>query len=240
MIGFKSVAFIATLAIGFTGSSQAALYDRGNELIYDDYLGITWTKDANLFQTLASKSGNTTAFVQHIIDANNGKVYDKPNYLDTPSYSGYRNLSLNDFDSFTGKLNWWGAQAWVNYLNQINYGNYSNWRLPAGNLENNAYGITELGYLFSQKNDTNFRFDNAQYVTNILYWFGSEIAPLNERAWLFEFYSGSYYHASKYELQHSWLVRDGDVATVPVPGAIWLFATAVLTCLIRFNIAKYQ
>jgi hypothetical protein len=31
----------------FTGSAQATLLDRGNGLIYDDVLNITWLQDAN-------------------------------------------------------------------------------------------------------------------------------------------------------------------------------------------------
>jgi hypothetical protein len=45
MIGFKqtiAVTFLAT-GIGFTGSAQASLYDRGNGLVYDDILNITIT-----------------------------------------------------------------------------------------------------------------------------------------------------------------------------------------------------
>jgi len=39
----KSSTFIGLLVAGlFTVSAQAALYDRGNGLIYDDVLDITW------------------------------------------------------------------------------------------------------------------------------------------------------------------------------------------------------
>ena len=46
------------LAAGlFTVSAQAALYDRGNGMIYDDVLDITWLQDANYAQTSGYASG---------------------------------------------------------------------------------------------------------------------------------------------------------------------------------------
>lgn len=34
-----------------SGAAQAALHDRGGDLIYDDVLNITWLRDANLAAT---------------------------------------------------------------------------------------------------------------------------------------------------------------------------------------------
>ncbi|MCP3670651.1 MAG: DUF1566 domain-containing protein [Gammaproteobacteria bacterium] len=48
----KLSTFTGLLAAGlFTVSAQAALYDRGNGMIYDDVLDITWLQDANYAQT---------------------------------------------------------------------------------------------------------------------------------------------------------------------------------------------
>jgi len=35
-------------ALGFAGSASATLLDRGPDLVYDDVLSITWTRNANL------------------------------------------------------------------------------------------------------------------------------------------------------------------------------------------------
>ncbi|MEI6334051.1 MAG: DUF1566 domain-containing protein [Methylococcaceae bacterium] len=45
--------FLATLALGisFGTGAQAALFDRGGGLVYDDTQKITWSADANLAQT---------------------------------------------------------------------------------------------------------------------------------------------------------------------------------------------
>lgn len=125
--------------VSFGSVSEAALYDRGNGLVYDNVLNLTWSKDANLFQTLSVTSGNLDGFVQKIINANNGVVANAPNAWDTPSNSGYYQLSRNDFGwgVWAGNTNtsyrntWWGAQAFIGYLNTIQYKGYSNWQQPA-------------------------------------------------------------------------------------------------------------
>lgn len=55
-------------------NAEAALYDRGNGLVYDSDQNITWIKDANLFQTLGKASNDFGGFVQQVIDASNGQI----------------------------------------------------------------------------------------------------------------------------------------------------------------------
>jgi len=42
------VLWAGVLALGLAAPAQAALFDRGGGLIYDDVLDITWLQDANL------------------------------------------------------------------------------------------------------------------------------------------------------------------------------------------------
>ncbi|HLF97397.1 MAG TPA: VPLPA-CTERM sorting domain-containing protein [Methylococcaceae bacterium] len=96
------------------------------------------------------------------------------------SYWGDADLSSNLFDesgshfrTSDGTMTWYGAQAWVNYLNAQNYAGYNDWRLPVvkplngtnfvvgnssddvltlynGNADvgwNNGHAQTELGHL---------------------------------------------------------------------------------------------
>ena len=97
----------------FVGSAQGELIDRGNSLIYDTVLDITWMQDMNYAMT-----------------------------------SGY------DSD---GKMTWDEAIAWVD---QLEYGGFDDWRLPATPDEpavwtidgtgTQGYNITtsELGYMY--------------------------------------------------------------------------------------------
>ena len=60
-------------------------------------------------------------------------IDDLRNGFDNPASSGTHTLTADDFyhgGLLDGHLTWFGAQAWVNYLNVTDYQGYSNWRLP--------------------------------------------------------------------------------------------------------------
>ena len=58
---------ILVAILGFSGVSNASLWDRGGGLIYDDVLNITWLQDANYAQT--------SGYVQY---PSNGYMYWEP------------------------------------------------------------------------------------------------------------------------------------------------------------------
>ncbi len=125
---------ISILLLGLSASAQAALYDRGNGLIYDDQLNVTIMQDANLFKTLA---GNDSSLVSNIISANNGVIHDTANVFD----GGTRTITSADFTASSGAMTWWGAQAFIGYLNNINYDGYNDWRLPINSPVDVALGF---------------------------------------------------------------------------------------------------
>lgn len=132
--------WLTALLLTLCGSAQAALFDRGNGLLYDSDRNLTWTANANLFKTQANASGNSAAYVQSIIDANNGLINDGQNL---------HHLAAGEFDAATGLMSWFGAQAWTSSLV---YGGYSDWRLPSivdtGRLGCNSSFVegTDCGY----------------------------------------------------------------------------------------------
>ena len=75
---------IAALAatLSFLPAAQAELHDRGNGLIYDDVLDITWLQDANLFKTLCD-AGDPLA-----------TDFDPPQWGDDASLCGYKGLAF--------------------------------------------------------------------------------------------------------------------------------------------------
>jgi hypothetical protein len=79
---------------------------------------------------MANAGGDPAAFVQKVIAASGGVVDDTPCQWDTPAYSGHYSLTAGDFASGTGHLTWYGAQAFITYLNSIRYLGYSDWRQP--------------------------------------------------------------------------------------------------------------
>jgi hypothetical protein len=109
------------LLLGTVEANAALVAVPGGQLVNDTDHTITWTADANLFQTQATASGDRAAFVATII-----KDWGGPFVRNGYSYT----LSAADFDTSGGAMTWFGATAWINYLNVTNYQGYSDWRLP--------------------------------------------------------------------------------------------------------------
>ena len=57
---------------------------------------------------------------------------------------------------------------------------------------------------------------------------GTEYAPRPGLAWRFDTSSGGQNVMNKRNQLYAWAVRPGDVAAVPVPGAFWLFGSAMV------------
>ena len=233
----------AVLAFGISAGAQASLVARTGGMVYDDVNNITWLADANLFQTLAVGNGN---LVNDIIAANNGVIYDTPNTLDTVSNSGIYNLTTADFDTSTGTMTWWGAQAWANNLT---LGGVTGWTLPTtefqlggfdqtgsqmGDLFYNQLGGLTGGPISSSHNDNYNLFSNMQ---DSIYWSSSQSLPdlANEasdpsKAWVFGFHVGGQTDTQKLGGFNAMAVHAGDVAasTVPVPAAVWLFGSGLI------------
>jgi hypothetical protein len=115
--------FAATLVLALLAStSRAALVDVGNGLINHPAANLTWVADANLFLTMAT--ADSTLVSKVVIAWTDGAI---------PTLAGdgsIHTISAADFDATTGKMNWYGARAWINYLNVTHYKGYSDWRLP--------------------------------------------------------------------------------------------------------------
>ena len=216
----KLSTFTGLLAAGlFTVSAQAALYDRGNGLIYDDVLNITWMQDANYAQTSGYAAANAVGY-------------------------GTDNHILAD-----GRMGWEAANTWAD---QLSYGGFDDWRLPsAGNAPASGTNITtgELGHMFyNNLGNTagssilgNVSFTDATpgggtesflNVQSSVYWYGEECAPDTNCAWGFNAELGFQGNDDDDYNYYSWAVRAGDVSTVPVPAAAWLFGSALAGLLV--------
>ena len=119
----KFLTTAAVLALSLSTGAQASLVARTGGMVYDTVNNITWAADANLFQTQAASNAS---LVSEIIAANGGVIHDTANFYD--GYDGIYNLSSADFTTTTGKMTWFGAQAWANNLS---LGGYTDWSLPS-------------------------------------------------------------------------------------------------------------
>ncbi|MDH5573478.1 MAG: VPLPA-CTERM sorting domain-containing protein [Gammaproteobacteria bacterium] len=186
---------------------NAALIDRGNGMIYDSDLDITWLQDANYAQT----SGYDADGLMNWTDA--------MAWADTLSYSGYSDWRLATGDTvctpgiFTvctgGEL---------------------------GHLFYSELGGSQGSHIFNSSDADLNLFSNIQANIDpfiSFYWTSTETVELTllsgpvYRPQAFSFDDGkiTLYPSSE---NYAWAVRDGDVAAVPLPSSIWLLFSGLI------------
>ena len=226
----------------FSTNSNAALTsytENGVDFVYSSESNVTWTKDANLLGSMIASKGFST-----VIDAimlASPTVNSSPNMFD--GYTGTYNISSADFDNTNlGITSWFGAVAFVNYLNNISYGGSNNWNLPTfdndiggfntssnGNLSGNELSelyYQELGGVIGSNSIA-----NSAYFTNVGYFYYSDTEFGQGNVWGFSTGDGSQnYNGKGYVSFYAWAVTEGTipaVSSVPAPAAAWLFATGL-------------
>jgi hypothetical protein len=224
---FRSIAITLTLCLA-TVTAQAALLSRaGGQAYYDDVLNITWMADANLAATndfgVAGVNGLGTitwytaqAWIGGMNTANylGTNTWRLPTVIDTgtsgcdhtpPPYIGGTDCGYN-VDLSTSEL----AHMFHSTLGNFSF--YDTSGNPTGCSANSPYCLSNTGPFF-----------NLQPAA---YWSGTTYAPNFTSAWYFVFRNGAQDDANKTQSFHAWAVSDGD-ALVPVPGAAWLFGSAL-------------
>ena len=206
----------------FASTANAALLSRlSGAAYYDTVLNITWLADANYAKTSGYDADGlmTWSAAQTWIGTLNTASYlgkndwRLPTVIDTGApgcvtvaYTG-TDCGFN-VDLSTGEM----ARMFYSTLGNTAAINTSGVAQPCISAGPN-YCLTNVG-----------PFSNLQPN---YYWSGTEYAPFTSDAWLFYFDLGSQYNDDKSTGFYAWAVRPGDIATVPVPGAVWLFGGAV-------------
>lgn len=233
---------IASAMLLAATQAQAALTSynaNGEELVFSSVSDVTWTKDGNLLGTLFASQGFNT--VVDAIIAASPTISNLPNRY---SPSGIYTLSSNDFSS-SGTTTWFGAMAFINYLNSTNYAGSNKWRLPFAVTQNNEHNTpsngstagNELSELYYQElgskapydtygnpqsgygiNNT-AAFDNEQSSN---YWFGTEYVRTAYDALVFSTADGFQNDMFKTHQIYAWVVSPGQIATVPEPESVAL------------------
>lgn len=225
--------FVTALLLSF--NTQAALYDRGSGLIYDDVLNVTWLQDANYAKTSGYDADGRMNWNAATTWAGNLVYHDSVRNVDwsdwrLPTVKPINGISFNPMNLPTGTsdvgYNITSPNSELAYMYHVNLGLKS--YLSRTGLIQADWGIFGNG----TSNGVTTLIDaqnNVGPIINLqpyLYWSGSEQnAGLS---WDFNFRDGFQEYRSKSNQIYAWAVRDGDVAAVPLPGAIWLFGSSLI------------
>lgn len=190
----------ALLWLAMSGTTQAALHDRGSGLIYDDVLNVTWLQDANYAMT----SG---------YDADGLMTWDVANtWANNLVFSGYDDWRLpttpfldSTCSDTTGAAKGYGCTG-----------------SEMGHLFYNELGGEALSSITAKHTSNYLLFSNIQ---SGIYWYATESPPPQnvDQAWFFFFSTGDQDESYKDLDFYAWAVRDGDVAAVPEPETYAMF-----------------
>lgn len=233
----KSIA--AALVLGaFSVSAEAALFDRGGGLLYDDVLDVTWLQDANYSKTSGYDADGKMSWTDANTWAANLVYHDSVRNVDfsdwrlpaiapvngTASSYNYTYATNGGSDNGFGISSQYSELAYMYYVNLALQPAFDS----TGSMTS-TYGVFGNGTNGGQ-NDVGL----VKNLQGFAYWSASEYIQNANYAWWVNFGLGRQGGYFKTDAYHAWAVRDGDVAAVPVPGAIWLFGSA-LAGLVRFN-----
>ena len=242
MVKTKTVTLCAgLLVLGMTGTAQAALYDRGGGLIYDDVLNITWLQDANYARTSGYDTDGKMTWGAAVAWADGLSYYDSVRDV---TYDDWRLPTVAPIDGSTFNYSW-ATNGSADKGYHIS---------DAGTIYAGATG-SELAYMYYNNllgNEPYFNTDRSknplwtgvvspdftdatdglpESFTNLqsyVYWSGTEYARDTTLAWHFYTNYGGQDVIKKTNEFYAWAVRPGDVSAVPIPGAVWLFGSGML------------
>jgi hypothetical protein len=179
------------LALGMTlsASAHATLFDRGNGMVYDDVLDVTWLADANYAATQFAESGGTLG------DADGLMVWGVASaWAYNLEYAGFTDWRLPT--ATVGCPLRGCTDSEMAHLFYVDLG-----------------GTADQSILTSTDPDMAL-FTNLQSYG---YWTGTIFSPITSNAYDFIFDNGWQYFAPRSQPFYAWALTDGDVAAIPEP-----------------------
>lgn len=219
----KSYFFTLFLLFFFCFHANAALYDRGNGLIYDDVLKITWLQNVSYAKTSGDHISAWMSWNDAIA------------WVDQLTYLGYTDWRLPKVLPINGQAY---DLSWTN-----NGSTDQGYNISAPGSIYAGSGASELAFMFYNNLNNQGWVDllgNEQPDENGLknkgpfsglnaggYWSLTNYALATGRSLNFNFFNGAQENVDNQTYGFSWAVRDGDVAPVPLPSAILLFGSGL-------------
>jgi hypothetical protein len=217
--------FLSTVISAIILSSSAvhaALYDRGNGMIYDSTQNITWLQDASYAKT----SGYITVGSLMTWDQSqawaNGLVYSGISGWRLPSANLMNPANpcfANDGTCDRGENN---MRSEIGHL-FAELGNIVEFS-PTGIGPQPGYGFLHTAFVDAGTGQA----DSFLNVQNSLYWLSEQYAPDTNSAWAFDGSHGAQTWVGKGGYIYAWAVHDGDVAAIPIPATLWLFSSGLI------------
>lgn len=246
------------LVTTYSFTAQASLFDRGNGLIYDDVLDVTWLQNANLAASetfgvsgIQANGSMDWATAQNWISAMNASNYQGFNNWRLPDVTPINGQyfdygSRPDGDSiYIGNSDWGynisSPNSELAYMYYANLGNQSRY-VPTYDEQTGLIDIFTptqnpnwTGDLNSTSQGWTIIYGEPTYVDPVTFsnlqsyaYWSGVEYALPESAWAFYNYEGGQFAYLKNSQFYAWAVRDGDVSAVPLPAAAWLFLSGMI------------
>ena len=225
----KHLLILALVASLTTNSAQALLIDRGNGLLYDNVLNVTWLQDANYAKT----SGYSATGLMDWASANtwaDNLIFDGLTGWRLATNTPINGSSFNYNASFDGttdeSYNISSPKNELAYMYKVNLGLKAQYS-SIGVAQSDS-GIFGNGAIGGQNN-----VDLVKNLQSYYYWSGAEYPRTygNANAWVLDSSYGSSTYSVTYNQFYAWAVRPGDVIAVPEPAAFWLFSIGLMSLL---------
>lgn len=219
------------LVSGISMPTNAALQDRGNGMLYDTVLDVTWLQDANYAKT----SGYDVDGLMSLTEAKNWT--ENLVFGGATNWRLASNSPINGIDFVFSGNSYNGAadqgynvvspNAELSYMFYVNLGLHGLYNTDGTQRSDN--GVFGNGNLFELDEGGNVvggaDMGLVKNLQNREYWLKTNEGPAFN--WIFNVYSGYQGILSNENQLYAWAVHDGDVAAVPIPAAGYLFGSVI-------------
>lgn len=215
---------LAALTMSAAGSARAQLFDRGGGLIYDSELNVTWLADANYANTSGAYTPGKMSWQNAVAWVDGLSYFDS---VRGTRYEDWRLPTFHDLGAAGCDYGYSGTDCGFNVstasseLAHLFYGDFGN------KGYSDSRGLPQPGYGLVDDPATADDESLFSHIQSFSYWLGTSYGSDTSKAWYLSTATGMQNYISKGTQYYVWAVRDGDVAAVPLPGAIWLFGSSL-------------